>query len=216
MTIKNTSQQIDDLIAEERWREARALIETELQKQPDSHWLLTQLAETSYEEKDYKHALSLLRRSRELLPDCPLTNWHLAGTLDALGYHAGAIRLYTWLLQNKKTPAEDPCWESVEWTDTLKTDCVFRIGLCFKHLDRKDLAAHCFLRYLDIFRMGLEGTYTIEDVNRQLDELKDEALEAARRELLQAADWAKWSAEAALPVEPPELNWESFLHRQEA
>src|SRR6185369_1292554 len=116
--------------------------------EPDSHWLLTRLGETYYEQGRYKEALGLLLKSRELVPDCPLTLWHLAGTLDALGDQAGAVRLFTWLLESKKTPEDDPCWESVEWTDSLKADCVYSLGLCFKHNGRKELADYCLRKYI--------------------------------------------------------------------
>ena len=123
-------------------------------KEPDSHWLLTQLGETYYEQRQFQKALGLFLKSRDIVPDCPLTLWHLAGTLDALGYQSGALRLYTWLLESKKTAEDDPCWESKEWTDALKTDCVFRIGICFQHLNRKDKAKSCFRRYADLLLAG--------------------------------------------------------------
>src|SRR5438067_6332455 len=107
MANKRIGQQIDDLIDAEQWEQARALIEKALTKEPRSHWLLTQLGETYYEQRQYKKALKLLLQSRQILPDCPLTLWHLANTLDALGYHLGAIHLYTWLLRTKKTPEDD-------------------------------------------------------------------------------------------------------------
>src|SRR5437660_10867347 len=116
MAAANLGDRISDLILGEEWEKARALIEKALKKEPESHWLLTQLAETYYEQRQYKKALGLLLKSLEIVPDCPLTLWHLAGTLDALGYAAGALRLYIWLLESRKTPAEDPCWESREWT----------------------------------------------------------------------------------------------------
>ena len=62
------SQQINDLFAREDWRTARALIETEMAKRGDEpgHWLLTRLATTFYEEREYKKALPLLEKARQL------------------------------------------------------------------------------------------------------------------------------------------------------
>src|SRR5712692_1666929 len=168
MPTVDTGAQINDLIDSEQWDRARALIEKELALKPDSHWLLTQLGETYYEQRQYKRALGLLLKSLDIVGDCPLTLWHLAGTLDALGYHAGGLSLYTWLLESKKTPADDPCWESAEWTDALKTDCMFRMGICFEHVHRagripKDAAESCFRRYIDLLLAGAKGSYAIEE-----------------------------------------------------
>jgi tetratricopeptide (TPR) repeat protein len=217
MASSRVGKQIDDLIDAERWVEARALIKEALQKEPRSHWLLTQLGETYYEQQHYKKALKLLLQSRDILPDCPLTLWHLANTLDALAYPAGALRLYTWLLRSKRTPEDDPCWESAEWTDSLKTDCVFRMGLCFKHLGRTELAAHCFRKYADIFNLGIEGSYPVEDVRAQLQKLQESKREAAEHELREAADWVlRESGETNTSNDPPELDQESLRQLQEA
>lgn len=208
---------IADLICAERWAEARALIEKALKKEPRNHWLLSQLGETYYEERDYKKALTILLESRDILPDCPLTLWYLANTLDALGQHTPALQLYQWLLTNRRTPEDDPCWESAEWTDALKTDCVFRIGLCSQHLGRMDRAAHAFRKYIDIVELGIEGSYSVDDVRRRLAGLHENGRDAAERELRDTADWVmRESGDGALVDAPPPLDDRSLRHLQKA
>src|SRR5207249_9428193 len=107
MAASKIGKQIDELIQTEQWEPARALIEKALKKEPQSHWLLTQLGETYYEQQQYKKALGLLLRSRDILPDCPLTLWQLANTLDAREHYSEAVSLYTWLLRSKKTAEDD-------------------------------------------------------------------------------------------------------------
>jgi hypothetical protein len=46
----NRSDKIESLIAADNWKGARDLINAALQKEPDSHWLLSRLALTYYEE----------------------------------------------------------------------------------------------------------------------------------------------------------------------
>src|SRR5260370_22648315 len=104
--------QINDLFRKDRWNEARKLLERELTKDPDNHWLLTQIGVTLYEQHRYKEALRLLQKSRKILDDCPLTLWNLAGTFDALGRPAKAARIFTRLLNCKVSPEEDPCWKA--------------------------------------------------------------------------------------------------------
>ncbi len=207
MATKRIGQQIDDLIDAEQWEQARTLIEKALKKECQSHWLLTQLGETYYEQRQYKKALEPLLRSRDILPDCPLTLWHLANTLDALGDHAGAVRLYTWLLRSKKTAEDDPCWESIAWTDTLKTDCVYRLGLSFKHLGRNDLAAYCILKYLALQAVGSEGSYPVEDARRHLEALPGSKRAVVEQELQETMDRLLETSneDPGPPNEPPEL-----------
>jgi tetratricopeptide (TPR) repeat protein len=217
MATVNIGTQIDDLIQTEQWEKARALIEKELEKEPDSHWLLTQLGETYYEQRQYKKALGLFLKSRDIVPDCPLTLWHLAGTLDALGYSAGALRLYTWLLESKKTAEDDPCWESAAWADALKTDCVFRIGVCFQHLNRKNKAESCFRRYIDLLLAGATGSYPIEEAMRHIRQLGGNGREAVEDELRKAADWVlQTSGETATRTEPPKLDRKKLRQLEEA
>ncbi len=216
-TAAKVGARIDNLINAERWEEARTLIEKALKKEPENHWLWTQLGETYYEQGEYKKALETLLKSRDILPDCPLTLWHLAGTLDVLGDHPGAIRLYTWLLRSKRTPEDDPCWESEEWTDTLKTDCIFRMGICFKHLKKNKQAAHCFRKYIDISLLGIEGSYPIEEARKHIQELNEGERDAAAHELQEAADWlVRESGEEVSLNAPPELDRKSLQQLQEA
>ncbi len=217
MATVSIGTQIDDLIRGEQWVKARALIEEELTREPDSHWLLTQLGATYYEQRQYKKALGLFLKSLEFVADCPLTLWHLAGTLDALGYHTGALRIFTWLLETKKTPNDDSCWESAAWTDALKTDCVYRIGICLQHLARKEKAEACFRRYVDLLLAGAAGSYPIGnalDRIRSLDRGKPGAVES---ELRKTADWVlKTNGKSAKPSRPPTLDRKKLRQLQEA
>ncbi len=213
----NVGEQINDLIVSERWEQARALIKQELEKEPDSHWLLTQLAETYYEQRKYKKALALLLKSREIVPDCPLTLWHLAGTLDALAYHLGALRLYTWLLQSQKTSEDDPCWESAEWTDALKTDCVYRIGVCYRNLKRKEMAESCFRRYVDLLLAGAAGSYPIGDVITDLQDVRRSTRNGVEAALRETANWlVQASGESSTETKPPKLDQKRLRQLQDA
>jgi tetratricopeptide (TPR) repeat protein len=217
VATSRTGIEIDELIDQEEWVKARVLIEKALRAEPVNHWLLTQLAETYYEQRQYKKALEILLRSRDLVADCPLTLWHLAGTLDALGYYGGALRLYTWLLESQKTAADDACWESAAWTNALKTDCVFRIGLCLRHLHRKDRAASCFRRYIDLVVAGATGSYPVDDAVEQIRELRNGKTPAIAQELRKAADWVGQSSGGAVaPSKPPTLDRKKLQQLQEA
>lgn len=171
MAAKATAT-IESLIERGRWAEARKRIERELKSDPDDHWLLTQLGVTLYEEQRYREALVPLLKSLEIVPDCPLTLWNVAGTLDALGQSKEALSIYTWLLESKQTADADECWESKEWADALKTDCVFRIGVCLQKLGHERSAEHAFRQHISLLLIGGKSLYEIEDSARHIRELR--------------------------------------------
>ncbi|MGH7135300.1 MAG: tetratricopeptide repeat protein [Pirellulales bacterium] len=156
------------LLKREEYEKARALLEKELLTDPENHWLITQLGVTFYEQRKYDEALRYFRRSREILDDCPLTLWNLAGALDAVGKHSEAIEIYTSLLESKITADIDPCWESEAWSDRLKADCVYRLGVCFQNQRKKKSAKHCYRQYLDLLSIGVDGTYSSQEVVEKL------------------------------------------------
>jgi tetratricopeptide (TPR) repeat protein len=156
MTDKKTSE-IDELLARGRWAQARKLLAAQRQNDPTNHWVITQIGVCFYERRKYQTALEYFVEARRYKPDCPLTLWHLAGALNALGKHGQAISIYTWLLRSNVTPEEDPCWETTQWTESLKADCIFRIGVCFENFGKKQKAEECFRQYLYLLSIGMEG-----------------------------------------------------------
>jgi tetratricopeptide (TPR) repeat protein len=162
---------VNKLFRRKEWSKARTILLGEQKKDPTNHWVLTQLGVTFYEQRQYQKALQLFLESQEIVPDCPLTLWNLAGTLDALGKPAEAVRIYRWLLQSDKSPEDDSCWESKEWTDLLKADCIYRLGVCFQHLGKKRRAEACYREYLNLLSLGIDGSYSVSDVKSRLRDL---------------------------------------------
>ncbi|MBX3415278.1 MAG: tetratricopeptide repeat protein [Pirellulales bacterium] len=161
-------ERIEALLAAEKWDAARSLLEQELARAPEDHWLITQLGVVSYEQRKYPAALKQFVRSLEIVADCPLTLWNLAGTLDALGKVERAIPIYAALLRSKKSSADDPCWESPRWTDSLKADCIYRLGVCFQKLGKLKESEAYYRRYLDLLLAGVVGTYTADEVTQEI------------------------------------------------
>jgi tetratricopeptide (TPR) repeat protein len=173
MAHDTVSDRVNDLFRRDQWTAARRLLEAEQKKSPGDHWVLTQLGVTFYEQKKYKSALKQFLASVKIVPTCPLTLWNLAGALDSLGNYSAAKDIYTWLLESTTSPEDDPCWESKAWTDALKADAVYRLGLCYDHLGDRRKADTCFRRYLDLLLAGIDGTYSAEDVTGRIRRLHD-------------------------------------------
>jgi len=179
------SDKINDLFRGCAWEKARQLLENEREKEPNNHWVLTQLGVTFYEQKKYSQALQLFRASLAIVDDCPLTLWNLAGALDSLENHRAAAKIYTWLLQTERSPEDDPCWESQKWTDALKTNCLYRLGCCLQSLGKKKDAEHYYRHYLDLLLLGRDGMYSAEEVARRIRSLH------SSRMRLRAGDFQK-------------------------
>ena len=168
MASTATEPDLDQLLSEGMWAAARKVIERELAADPDNHWLRTQLGVTHYEQRDYREALKHFAASLAVVPDCPLTLWNVAGTLDALGKSEEAVRVYVWLLRSNRSADDDPCWESEEWANGLKTDCVYRAAVCLKHLGNEEAAGNCFRQYISLLLDGMPGSYPVEDAAREV------------------------------------------------
>ncbi|CAN5181689.1 hypothetical protein BH11PLA2_BH11PLA2_07600 [soil metagenome] len=181
MATTRIEDRLDKALADERWPQARALILRELKTDPDNHWLLTQLGVTLYEEKRYSESLAVFESSLAIVDDCPLTQWNIGGALDMLGRPREAIRHYLWILNQNST--DDPCWESVEWTASLRADCLYRLGHCYRQLKQNAKAARCFRQYLELLYVGVTGIYTADDTAKSLAlvTVKPSALQFTRR-----------------------------------
>jgi tetratricopeptide (TPR) repeat protein len=88
-----------------------------------------------------------------------------------LGKHTAAIRIYTRLLKSNVSYRDDSCWESQEWTDRLKADCVYRLAACFEELGKKAKAEKCYREYLNLLLAGVDGIYPAHDVIERIRKL---------------------------------------------
>ena len=160
---------IETLIEQERWPDARKLIERELTKRPESHWLLTRLSTTYYEERDYSTALSSSLRAYKLAPNCPLVLWDLAGTLDALGNKRPAIDIYRRLLsRGVSSVANDECGEGEAWAKSLLADCHYRLAGCYEDLGMWQEAIANYEQHSKSLEEGVESIYSREDTESRL------------------------------------------------
>lgn len=187
MSRDTLSKKVDLLFRQGKWAKARKLLEEEREEEPTDHWVLTQLGVTFYEERRYEEALQLFSASLQIVDDCPLTLWNVAGALDSLDRHDEAVPIYTWLLRATTSADKDPCWESKEWADALKADCVYRLGLCFEHLGNREVAEHCYLQYMNLLATGIEGRYSVDDVLGKVRRLSSNGgIEGRKKELRNA------------------------------
>jgi tetratricopeptide (TPR) repeat protein len=159
--MATVGDQISDLIDQEKWSVARDLIQKELKKKPNDHWLLDRLSLTYYEERNYQQAMSIIEKAYQEASDCPMVLWDYAGTLDALGRSEEAIEHFSRIIENGVAGlAKEECSEGEEWAKSLYADTIYRIGVCYQHLQKKQKARQYFQHYLSL-RADHGGTYQL-------------------------------------------------------
>ena len=66
----------------------------ELRRKRDDHWLLSRLALTHYEQRQYRRALHYELKALQIAPYCHLVVWGYAGTLEMLERNKEALQPY--------------------------------------------------------------------------------------------------------------------------
>jgi len=64
---------------------------------------------------------------------------------------------------------EDDCWEGVEWTFSLLTDCYYRIGVCYQDMNDQDSAITFFKMFIGLRTRWTGGIYTVGDALVRLE-----------------------------------------------
>jgi len=166
------SEAIETAIQSENWAVARKLIRAALEREPQSHWLITRLALTYYEEQKYAASLSYSHKALKIAPRCPLALWDYAGSLQMLGIHRKALSVYrTLLARGVEGIAYGDCGEGLSWARGLISDCFYRQGLSFKKLKQKKAATESYRKHLKMRGPGCRSIYEIGGVKKELLEL---------------------------------------------
>jgi tetratricopeptide (TPR) repeat protein len=160
------TEQINDLLDREDWASARRVIRRELRKNPDEHWLLSQLGNTYYEERKYKQALKYAEMALAQAPGCPLILWDYANALDMLGRKQEAIGVYGDLLargvRSIARGDSGECGEGMAWARSLLADCKYRLACCYKDLGDTKKAFKYFNDYYADLNKGIDSIYEDE------------------------------------------------------
>jgi tetratricopeptide (TPR) repeat protein len=161
------SNAIETAIRLENWKKARQLIRGALGREPGSHWLITRLGLTYYEERAYRASLSYSRRALKLAPECPLALWDHAGSLQMLGRHRMALRIYRQILsRGVEELAYGDCGEGRRWARGLVADCLYRQAHSYKKLKEREAAINSYRKHLRMRGPGCKSIYAVHIVRK--------------------------------------------------
>ena len=140
-----------------------------LRRKPKSHWLLTRLSSTYYEERKYSKALALCKRAVKLAPVCPLALWDYACTLDMTGNCKKAIAIWKKLLRRgADAVAYNECGEGLRWARSLLNDCKYRIGIAYRKMGNRRLATSFLRKHCEGRSPSIPSIYKLSLVKREL------------------------------------------------
>jgi tetratricopeptide (TPR) repeat protein len=177
MAGNRVGSRIESLVEAGEWKSAQGVIEKQLVKEPDDHWLFARLSSVKFEQRDYDGALDAAERALRIVPDCPLALWSYAGALDMLGRTKEAGKVYIHLtrrgLKELNEPDEDAneCWEDADWTRGLVVDCFFRTADCLAKIGKRDDAVEWYNRFLGLLDFGMQGIYSRAEATARLKKL---------------------------------------------
>jgi len=164
--------EIERLLASEDWAGARRAIRSQLRLSPDSHWLISRLALTYYEQRGYAKALELETRALRLAPRCPLVLWGHAGSLEMLGRKAEAVVVYRRLIRRGPDRlSRGPCGEGIRWARGLVADCWYRLGRISQAEGKLRLATRAYRHHMEA-RRGGASIYDASEVRVRLRSLE--------------------------------------------
>ena len=156
---------IERAVQAEDWAGARKLIQAALRREPKDHWLLSRLALTYYEERNYEKALFWDVKALQEAPYCPLATWGYAGSLEMLGRSSESLALYRWLLSwGEEELAYGDCGEGIGRARSLIADCHYRIARIWETRRQWKRAGAEYERHLSLRRDGYGSIYRIRDV----------------------------------------------------
>ena len=164
---------IERLIEANDWLAASRAIRMALHSDRQNHWLLTSLALTYYEEKDYRRALEYDLVALAEAPTCPLVLWNYAGTLQMIDQRQEALKIYRALIRRgTKEIAFDDCGEGLGWARGLVADCHYRIAGCHRRARHPALAIKSLEKHLGLRGPGCRSIYQLRDVKQELEKLR--------------------------------------------
>ncbi|HEV2739432.1 MAG TPA: hypothetical protein VGU66_12685 [Candidatus Elarobacter sp.] len=135
--------------------------------QPDSHWLLSRLALTYYEQFEYARALEIEEKARALAPDCPLVLWGYAGALEMLDRPQEAIVVYEEIIgRGIQALATDPCGEGYARACGLFVDSLYRSAKCWLTFGDRERARALIEQSLAKRGPGCESIYADREVQK--------------------------------------------------
>jgi tetratricopeptide (TPR) repeat protein len=170
MTKKNSREmEYDRLCKGKKWEEARTILLNWLRDDPHNHWVLTNIGETYYEEKNYNKALEYEEQARREQSNCPLVLWDMIEALFALGRDEHAFQICKTIIhRGANRIAYGECGEGIRWARSLVNDCQYILGLIYASRDDFALASKYIKTHISKRNRNCVSIYNLREVKKDL------------------------------------------------
>jgi len=167
--VNEHSKLINKLFKEEKWLEAREFLLEWLKENPDSHWLLTRIATTYYQENKYDIALKYVEQALKIAPQCPLVLWNYAETLYMVDKYVDAANVCNKLIRRGvKNIAYGDCGEGLRWARSLINDCRYGLSLSYASLGKFNMAQKYIKKHIANRNHNTPSVYNLREVKKDL------------------------------------------------
>ncbi len=169
------SNVINDYIENERWSDAKEILEKELLKFPNEYWLLTTLSNVYYELRDYEAALELSEAAFKIEPsDYFVLNNHACILSVIEGKEKEAIMLLKNIIDtdlNKIAFGEHG--EGLRWAKSLVNDCRVRLALVYSSINENDKALKYLNEHIEKRKRGVFSNFSKKEVFKKKQTIEE-------------------------------------------
>lgn len=168
-------KKLDLYCKKNQWKKAEELCQQQIIDNPN-HWWLIHLGMSLLEQNKLEEA----RKTLDLASAggfCPLTEWYKACVQYDQKKYQESLEILRILYQRCKrwlrsAQTNTKCWESEKRTKELFNDCKAKIGFCYVHLKKPQLAIRWWLLHLRNRKKGQASVYCTKTIRKHIKENK--------------------------------------------
>jgi tetratricopeptide (TPR) repeat protein len=162
------SNKLNGLFEEEKWHEAKVLLEEEKGKFPNEYFLITSLAKVYYNLKLYKESLSYAEKAMGIEPNDVLVIYDYGCALSALDKNNEAIKQWDRIIEmDINKIAYGDFGEGLKWAKSIINDSRYRKAICSLGIGDKAEAVKLIEIHLKNRQRGVYSDFSRKQVMRK-------------------------------------------------
>jgi predicted Zn-dependent protease len=162
--------EIDVLIDEDKYAQARSKIRPLLRSLPKDPWLLHAMTLSYYWERDYRQAIKFSALAVAVAPNEPACLWDHGRVLARLRKPKDAIRFLEKLIRMGAVKAGIQSTMGTRWARELINDARFLVTECYLDVRNRKAARKHILAHLRLRGQGVPSVFFRRDADRLLIE----------------------------------------------
>lgn len=160
------SATVNNFFDNSEWEKAKIYIEKELLEAPNDYWLISTLAITYYELRDYVKALSLSENALSINPkDYLVLDYHACILSVIPGKELVAIKFLKKIVKTDiNKMAYGPTGEGMKWAKSIINDCRVRLAMVYHSINKVKEAILYLNEHLVYRERGIFSNFTKNEV----------------------------------------------------